>query len=220
MNSLIRTVLHNQRVFVSPIQLRVIGVASPLSLSSQIRLYAAKQDQHHQQEFQYVPEGKVMIDPVTGNKKLVNFMTINTDLPEHPYAQERKIRFWTFTVFFVCMTIAVTGIFQYEKISCPIMNATMYYLRRSQLAKDHLGDGITYGGLIPYISGKLNTMQGIVDIHTNVEGDNGKATMYLKAGKRFNGEEEKFYIDKWTLVTADGTTLALMNDDDNIILEF
>ncbi|VEU19955.1 DEKNAAC100735 [Brettanomyces naardenensis] len=213
MKYLLRTVLRCQRGVLAPLRNRAIGVASPISLSSQARFYAVKSELYGSE---YVPEGKVVVDAVTGEKKLVKPMTIHTDLPEHPGSENRKTQFWTFVVFAVCMSIAVAGIFQYERISCAAMNATMYYLRRSQLARQHLGNEITYSGIIPYISGDLNTMQGRINIKTKVEGDHGKAVMHLKAGRSQN---EKFRIDEWTLVTEDGVVLDLLHDDDSIILD-
>lgn len=167
-------------------------------------------------DFTYIPEGKVVIDPATGKKKLVEPMTINDDLPEHPGRADRRKAWINFGVFAFLMSFATFGIFQYEKMSSPVMNASLYYLRRNPEARDKLGKDVTYSGMFPLIWGDLNTMRGHVDISTRVEGDRAKATMYLKADR----VQDRTLIEKWTLVTDDGDSIDLMKGSQPLKLDF
>ncbi len=187
-------------------------VINPIGLGLQNRFYS-----EHMKNKEYVPEGKIVTDPITGEKKFVKPMTIHSNLPEDPHIKERKTGLLAFSIFAIFMVVATAGIFQYEKISTPVMNATMYYLRRSNLAKSHLGNEITYSGWFPYIGGEVNTVKGVVDIHTKVEGKKGKAVMYLKAGR--TSADANFHIDEWKLIQDDGTVFDLLHDDDSIVLE-
>lgn len=204
------------RLLTTTVRCRPVGIPlSPLSVATHVRFYVDKKEL---QNNQYVPEGKVVVDKVTGEKKFVAPMTVHTDLPEHPYRKERKMKFWAFVIFSILMTTVVGGIFQYEKVSSPVMNATMYYLRRSKLARQMLGGTITYSGVMPFIDGELNTVKGNIDIQTKVEGDKSKAKMYLKAGRTSPGE--KLRISKWLLVDeTSGKTIDLLHDDDSVMLD-
>lgn len=134
-------------------------------------------------------------------------MVVNAELPQDPRIRQRKIALFTFSVFAVGMTAISVGIFNYEKTSSPVMNATMYYLRRSQVAREMLGGKINYDGLMPWIFGEVNTMKGIVDCETNVSGDKAVAKMILKAKK----QSGKFEMIEWKLVGKD-SEVDLLND--------
>ncbi len=187
-------------------------IISPLRLGIRSRYYSEEMKSK-----EYIPEGKIVTDPVTGEKKFVKPMTIHSNLPEDPHIKERKTGRIAFSIFALFILVATASVFQYEKVSTPVMNATMYYLRRSQLARSHLGNEITYSGWFPYISGEVNTVKGVVNIHTKVEGKKGKAVMYLKAGRA--SKDNDFHIDVWKLVQDDGVVLDLLHDDDSIVLE-
>lgn len=157
----------------------------------------------------YETEATIKIDPITGEKKFIKPMTINTELPEDPRPKQRLNAIANFVVFAIGMTLACAGIFNYEKTSSPIMNATMYFIRRSKDARELLGSKITYGGTIPWISGEVNTMKGVVDCRTRIAGDKSSALMILKAEKK---SDERFTIHEWILQGDDGTVVDLAKD--------
>lgn len=157
----------------------------------------------------YETEAIISVDPVTGEKIFKKPMTINTELPDDPRPQQRMQSILTFLVFAAGMTAACLGIFNYEKVSSPIMNATMYFLRRSDDARELLGNKITYDGLFPWIDGEVNTMKGIVDCSTSICGDKSSALMILKAEKK---ADEKFTIIQWLLIGENGEIVDLTND--------
>lgn len=157
----------------------------------------------------YETESTITVDPKTGEKTFKKPMTINTELPDDPRPKERLQSILTFLVFAAGMTAACLGIFNYEKVSSPIMNATMYFLRRSSHARELLGNKITYDGMFPWISGEVNTMKGIVDCQTQICGDKDSALMILKAEKN---HEDKFIIIQWLLIGSNGDVVDLTND--------
>lgn len=157
----------------------------------------------------YETEAKITVDPVTGEKKFIKPMTINTELPEDPRPKQRFNAVINFVVFAVGMTIACAGIFNYEKTSSPIMNATMYFIRRSKDARELLGSKITYDGIVPWISGEVNTMKGVVDCSARISGDKSSALMVLKAEKK---ADERFTINEWILYGDNGTIVDLAKD--------
>lgn len=157
----------------------------------------------------YETEATITIDPLTGKKIFNKPMTINTELPEDPRPKQRFNALANFVVFAVGMTLACAGIFNYEKTSSPIMNATMYFIRRSKDARELLGSKITYDGIIPWISGEVNTMKGVVNCTTRISGDKSSALMVLKAEKK---EDERFTIHEWVLYGDDGTIVDLAKD--------
>lgn len=157
----------------------------------------------------YETEAIITTDPITGKKIFKKPMTINTELPDDPRPKERMQSILTFLVFAAGMTAACLGIFNYEKVSSPIMNATMYFLRRSDHARELLGNKIRYDGLFPWIYGEVNTMKGIVDCETSICGDKGAALMVLKAEKK---SDEKFTIIQWLLLGENGEVVDLTND--------
>lgn len=157
----------------------------------------------------YETEATFTVDPVTGKKSMKNPMTINTELPDDPRPKERMQSVLTFLVFAAGMTAACLGIFNYEKVSSPIMNATMYFLRRSDHARELLGGKITYDGLFPWIWGEVNTMKGIVDCSADICGDKGSARMILKAEKK---ADDRFTIVQWLLIGKNGEIVDLTSD--------
>ncbi|KAH3661802.1 hypothetical protein OGAPHI_005980 [Ogataea philodendri] len=142
-------------------------------------------------------------------------MTVNDVLPD-PFAAPRRNR-RTFIAFCVVMGVSLLAIFNYEKVSSPIMNATMYFLRRSKVAREKLGKSITFEGNVPWIKGELNTMKGNVDIQVRVAGDSAGALMKLKASRSNRGES--FQIAEWQLLLDDGSVLDLLKDE-SVNLEF
>lgn len=143
-------------------------------------------------------------DEYTNKKR----MTVDHELPD-PMKEKRRNQI-VFISFSVLMSLALFGIFNYEKTSSPVMNATMYFLRRSELARSKLGKEITFAGLFPWIHGQLNTMVGNVDINVKVSGSKLTGTMVLKLAR--DSRHQEFKIEKWELVVGD-EVINLLEDD-------
>lgn len=134
-------------------------------------------------------------------------MVVNAELPADPRIKSRLVNWATFLGFGSGVTALSLGIFNYEKMSSPVMNATMYSLRRSSEARELLGDTITFSGLIPWVWGEVNTMRGNVDCYTELQGSKSKARMVLKAKRDADGG---FEIVQWVLIGE--KTVDLLKD--------
>lgn len=135
-------------------------------------------------------------------------MTVDTELPNP--LREKRINRMVFLGFSALMSVTLFGIFNYEKTSSPVMNATMYFLRRSELARSRLGKEISFAGLFPWIHGELNTMIGNVDIRVSVLGSKLQGEMLLKLNR--DSRHNEFKIEKWDLI-VDGETVDLLGDE-------
>ncbi|KAG7191324.1 uncharacterized protein KQ657_003565 [Scheffersomyces spartinae] len=134
-------------------------------------------------------------------------VTVDRELPD-PFAKKRQNRryFWAYAIG---VTILCGIIFNYEKTRSPIINSTMYFLRRSAVAKDQLGDHIDFKTSWPWIWGKLNTVQGDINIHFDVKGDKGLGELRLKAHRE--SSRHPFIIEQFVLA-KDGIDHDLTND--------
>ncbi|AWU75889.1 hypothetical protein CAS74_004637 [Pichia kudriavzevii] len=188
---------------------RSFASINKLALMSMRTFSTAKQQFAISRKHNYETDATISIDPITGKKIFKKPMTINTELPDDPRPKQRFQSALAFVVFAVGMTAACAGIFNYEKTSSPIMNATMYFLRRSKDARELLGRKITYDGMIPWIHGEVNTMKGVVDCYTYISGDKASAKMILKAEK---DSQDRFVIREWTLTSDDGRVVDLSSD--------
>ncbi|ODV84676.1 hypothetical protein CANARDRAFT_28839 [[Candida] arabinofermentans NRRL YB-2248] len=164
---------------------------------------------------EYHPISKVETDPITGKKTLSIPMTVNDELPD-PLLNKNKTRN-SFITFCLVMGISLFGIFNYEKVSSPVMNATMYCLRRSEVARSIIGKEITFEGLFPWIKGELNTMKGKINVRVWVSGDKGHALMCLIANR--DSRMQEFQIERWELIFEGGKIVNLL-DDESISLSF
>lgn len=140
-------------------------------------------------------------------------MVVNAELPPDPRIRARWIHICTFLGFAGGVSALSFGIFNYEKMSSPIMNATMYSLRRSTEARDLLGSTITFSGLIPWVWGEVNTMKGNVDCTTQLSGDKANAQMILKAKR---GSDGTFNMIQWQLINEDKTVDLLKDPSINL----
>ncbi|ODV94634.1 hypothetical protein PACTADRAFT_50500 [Pachysolen tannophilus NRRL Y-2460] len=147
-----------------------------------------------------------LIETVSGKRP----MTTNHELPD-PLRQKGQQRIY-FLGFVVAMAISLFGIFNYEKMSSPVMNATMYFLRRSQVARELLGKEISYADLIPWVKGELNTVSGVVDISVRVKGNKNSGLMILKANR--SSRSHLFQIVQWSLlVDGEDKIINLLEDN-------
>lgn len=138
------------------------------------------------------------------NKRQV---TVDRELPD-PFAARRQEKryFWAYAVG---VTVSLAIIFNYEKTRSPIINSSLYFLRRSAISKSILGDDINFKSSWPWIWGPLNTAKGNIDISFDVSGSKGTATLKLKA-KREN-KLHPFNVEHF-LLEINGETYDLRRD--------
>lgn len=127
-------------------------------------------------------------------------MVVPRDLPD-PTKDRRKL-YWGFTTFAAIMTVSVAAIFNYEKTQNPIIDNTLYQLRRSEQVRELLGARLELDGLLPWIKGTLNPMAGKVDIRFNIKGDKGKLGLVRLVADREN-REQHFFIHQWSVQVGD-----------------
>ena len=95
-------------------------------------------------------------------------------------------RVWapTLPIFVIILTVSALGIFNYQKTCSPIVAATLYSLRTSEVGRRELGDEIYFRDMWPWIWGELNQLHGRVDIHFGVKGTKGRGMMRFKSERR------------------------------------
>ncbi|KAK6459387.1 Coa1 protein [Scheffersomyces xylosifermentans] len=127
-------------------------------------------------------------------------VSIDRELPD-PFVREKQNKRY-FVVYAIGVTVACAIIFNYEKTMSPITTSTLYFLRRSDIAKENLGDGIDFKSSWPWISGTLNTVKGDIDISFNIKGDKGDGVLKLKATRE--SKLHPFDIHHFLLEVKDG----------------
>ncbi|KAL9065458.1 MAG: hypothetical protein Q9161_008219 [Pseudevernia consocians] len=121
-------------------------------------------------------------------------------------------RVWgpTLPIFVIILTVSALGIFNYQKTSSPIVAATLYSLRTSEVGRRELGDEIYFRDMWPWIWGEMNQLHGRVDIHFGVKGTKGRGMMRFKSERR--GRMGKFETKEWSLETEDGRKIQLLDE--------
>ena len=122
-------------------------------------------------------------------------VTIDRELPD-PFTKRNENRKY-FAFYSIAVIIACAVIFNYEKSSSPIVNSTLYFLRRSTIAHEAIGKKIEFASSWPWIRGKLNTVQGIIDIKFKVKGDEQEAWVILHATRE--SKMHPFEVHKFAL---------------------
>ena len=95
-------------------------------------------------------------------------------------------RVWLRTLppFLVLITASALAIFNYQKSSSSVVNATLYALRTSEEGRKLLGDEIYFRDRFPWIWGEMNQLHGRIDISFGVKGTKGKGIMRFKSIRR------------------------------------
>ncbi|KAK3989842.1 cytochrome c oxidase assembly factor 1 [Cladorrhinum sp. PSN332] len=88
---------------------------------------------------------------------------------------------WTRTLPIFAALIAITSIaiFNYQKLSSPIVSATLYALRTSEKGRSTLGENIYFAQQIPWISGEMNQVRGRINITFRVKGTKAEGVMHF-----------------------------------------
>lgn len=110
------------------------------------------------------------------------------------------------------MAVASVAIFNYQKLSSPVVGATLYALRTSDKARAALGDEIYYAQQMPWISGEMNQVQGRINIRFRVKGTRAQGIMRFASYRP--SPRAMFETTEWSLETDDGTVIDLLEDGD------
>lgn len=141
-------------------------------------------------------------------------VTVDRELPD-PFAAKKTNRRYL-VVYTIGLAAMLAMIFNYEKTGSPIITSTLYFVRRSKIANERLGDGIDFSSSWPWIKGPLNTVRGNIDIEFNVKGDKGNGTLKLKATRE--SKMDPFDIHHFVLDIKDEygnvTSYDLLKDPD------
>lgn len=103
-------------------------------------------------------------------------------LPEIP--SSRKLWLRTLPIFLSIITLSTLAIFNYQKASSSIVNATLYALRTSEAGKRELGEQVYFRDKFPWIWGEMNQLHGRIDISFGVKGTKGKGVMRFKSVRK------------------------------------
>ncbi|KAH6885789.1 cytochrome oxidase complex assembly protein 1-domain-containing protein [Thelonectria olida] len=123
-----------------------------------------------------------------------------------------EVRFqWrrTLPIFLVIVTACSVAIFNYQKMSSPVVSSTLYALRTSPDARALLGDEIYFKHQIPWIHGEMNQLHGRIDIWFSVRGSKGVGTMRFASNRP--SPKGFFETTEWSLTMEDGTHLNLLD---------
>ncbi|KAK3955480.1 cytochrome oxidase complex assembly protein 1-domain-containing protein [Pseudoneurospora amorphoporcata] len=132
---------------------------------------------------------------------------------ELPDVQTSRFR-WsrTFPIFFGIVAVTSIAIFNYQKLSSPVVSSTLYALRTNQRAREYLGDEIYFKAQIPWISGEMNQLHGRIDIKFNVKGT--KRTGVMRFASFRPTPRGMFETTEWSLETEDGKIIDLLEEGD------
>jgi cytochrome c oxidase assembly factor 1 len=103
-------------------------------------------------------------------------------LPEIRSPALRWLR--TVPLFIALITVSALAIFNYQKSSSSVVNATLYALRTSEKAREILGEEIYFRDRFPWIWGELNQLHGRIDIGFGVKGRRANAYMRFRSFRR------------------------------------
>ncbi|GAP88988.2 putative cytochrome oxidase assembly [Rosellinia necatrix] len=122
-------------------------------------------------------------------------------------------RWWrTFPVFLALIGLSSVAIFNYQKLSSPVVASTLYALRTSGRARELLGDEIRFRHQIPWIAGEMNQMRGRIDIRFAVCGSRAAAVMRFASARP--SARAMFETTEWSLETEDGVRVDLLEGGD------
>ncbi|KAI2631881.1 DUF1783-domain-containing protein [Hypoxylon sp. NC1633] len=118
----------------------------------------------------------------------------------------------TFPLFLAIIGLSSVAIFNYQKLSSPVVASTLYALRTNARARELLGDEIYFKHQIPWIGGQMNQLRGRIDIRFSVRGTRAAAVMRFTSSRPT--PRGVFETTEWSLETADGRRIDLLDGDD------
>lgn len=105
-----------------------------------------------------------------------------------------------------------------EKANSSVVKALLFELRHQPLTRQALGDPVqpekddAFGQL--WVEGKINLMQGSVDVAFRVKGSQGAGKVYFTSVRR--DRESEFEIVRWKLIRDDGKFFDLRQESPSI----
>lgn len=132
-------------------------------------------------------------------------------LPNRDLPTVESSRTWlrTLPIFVLLITISSLAIFNYQKSTSSTVNSILYALRVSPAARDLLGDEVYFASKVPWISGELNQLHGIIDITFWVKGTKGQGEVkFVSLRKKRDGYFETL---EWSLTMEDGRQVQLLD---------
>ncbi|KAM0430569.1 hypothetical protein ACHAPT_005920 [Fusarium lateritium] len=118
----------------------------------------------------------------------------------------------TLPIFIAIVATCSVAIFNYQKMSSPVVSSTLYALRTSPEARAVLGDEVYFKHQIPWIHGEMNQLHGRIDIWFSVRGTRGVGTMRFASNRPTS--KGFFQTTEWSLTMEDGTRLDLLDSGD------
>ncbi|CZT06337.1 hypothetical protein WAI453_006250 [Rhynchosporium graminicola] len=155
------------------------------------------------------PKRTLIAPPKPGDGPLMT-RRADRELPDIPENGMKWVR--TIPIFLVILISSTLGIFNYQKSSSSVVSSTMYALRTSPKAREHLGEEIYFKSQMPWIWGEMNMLHGKIDIHFAVKGQASSGTMRFKSHRL--GRQGMFVTTEWSLETEDGQKIDLLDGSD------
>jgi len=118
----------------------------------------------------------------------------------------------TLPLFLLGVAACSVAIFNYQKLSSPVVASTLYALRTSRKAREYLGDEIYFRHQIPWISGSMNQLRGRINIAFRVKGTRNEGLMRFVSFRP--GAKAMYETSEWSLETDDGEKIDLLDGDD------
>jgi cytochrome c oxidase assembly factor 1 len=131
----------------------------------------------------------------------------NRELPD--FAPPSRTWLKTLPIFVFLITISSLAIFNYQKSTSSTVNSILYALRVSPAARDLLGDEIYFASKVPWISGTMNQLHGIIDISFWVKGTNGQGKTKFRSTRKH--KDGYFETTEWSLTMEDGKVVQLLD---------
>lgn len=130
----------------------------------------------------YAPTKRTLIAAPTANSGPLLSRRSDRALPSIP--SSRKLWLKTLPIFLSVITVSTLAIFNYQKASSSIVNATLYALRTSEAGKRELGEQIYFRDKFPWIWGEMNQLHGRIDVRFAVKGTKGSGMMRFRSVRR------------------------------------
>ncbi|KAL8953311.1 MAG: hypothetical protein Q9222_000835 [Ikaeria aurantiellina] len=137
-------------------------------------------------------------------------MTRRSDRALPPLPSSRKLWLRTLPIFLSIIAASTLAIFNYQKASSSIVNATLYALRTSEAGRRELGEQIYFRDKFPWIWGEMNQLHGRIDISFGVKGTKGRGIMRFRSIRRTR--MGFFETQEWSLELEDGRKLQLLDE--------
>ncbi|KAL8909720.1 MAG: hypothetical protein Q9207_000029 [Kuettlingeria erythrocarpa] len=157
----------------------------------------------------YAPTKRTLIAPPTANSGPLLSRRSDRALPSIP--SSRKLWLRTLPIFLSIITVSTLAIFNYQKASSSIVNATLYALRTSEAGKRELGEQIYFRDKFPWIWGEMNQLHGRIDVSFGVKGTKSSGMMRFRSVRRTR--MGYFETQEWSLELQDGRVLSLLDEE-------